>query len=381
MEYRVRVVRNEAGLEQLEESWTRLLGESRSGTIFASYPWNLAWWHAFGKGKRLYVIVVEDDEGRVRGIAPLMTRLAGPIRKLELIGTGLSDMGDFLLDKSCAEQAAGAIFAYLRKQRRKWDMLDMDEVPPYSLLAGQLHKEKPDGLHVIRLLRTDCPYIALPPTWEEYTHTLQRKVRQHLDAFAPRVVAEMGASFRLVSEEADVPAAVERFYKLHLERWETKEGDLNPEHRSEAFLPFLEEACRRTAAAGLLRISELCVDEDVIATCVGFHVNGRWSGYMTGFDPEWSNKRPGKVLHRFMVRRAMSEHTREFDFGRGSEGYKYELGAISRKNRRFVITSTAPSSRLALGLMRLRLRAREYVRRYRARQQEVEGSKQQVPGT
>jgi CelD/BcsL family acetyltransferase involved in cellulose biosynthesis len=294
-----------------------------------------------------------------------MMQYTGPIRKLDLLGTGLSDMGDFLLAEECAEEAAQAIFAYLRRHRREWDLLDLDEVPPYSLLAGWLEKERPAGLHVIQLPRTDCPFIALPPTWEEYTHTLQRKVRQHLDAFAPRVVEETGASFRLVTEEADVPAAVARFYRLHLARWATKEGELNPEHRSEAFIPFLEEACRRTAAHGLLRISELCVGDDVIATCMGFHVNERWNGYMTGFDPEWSNKRPGKVLHRFMVRRAMAEHTREFDFGRGSEGYKYELGAISRKNQRFVLTNNAPSSLLAHGLTTLRIKVRDLVYRYR----------------
>src|SRR5690349_12091745 len=103
MEYRVRVVQDGAGLSALEEAWDELLGGSGAATIFASYGWNIAWWHAFGHGKRLYVVVAEDAGGRVRGIAPLMTSI-GPVRKLEFIGTGLSDTGDFVLDGECADE-------------------------------------------------------------------------------------------------------------------------------------------------------------------------------------------------------------------------------------------------------------------------------------
>lgn len=366
MEYKVKVVRDEAGLRQLEDGWARLLGESQAGSIFASFPWNLAWWHSFSGGKSLFVLVASDQAGRVCGIAPLMLHRAGALRKLEFIGTGLSDTGDFVLDEGCAEPVTQAIFACLRRHRREWDLLDMDEVPPYSALVEQLSRAKPPGLHVIRLPRTDCPFISLPTTWEAYTRTLQRKPRQHLESFARRVVHETGASFRLVTEEADVPAAVARFYRLHLARWSTKEDVLNPEHNEPGFMPFLEEACLRSAAHGLLRIAELCVGEEAIASWISFQVNGRWNGYMTGFDPAWSNKRPGKILHGFVVRAALAEQAHELDFGRGAEEYKYEMGATNRTNRRFVVANNTPPSGVAFGMTALNILARDLVRRYRS---------------
>jgi CelD/BcsL family acetyltransferase involved in cellulose biosynthesis len=343
-----------------------LLDASRIGSIFSSFPWNAAWWHAFG-GNRLYIMVATDAAGQARGIAPLMLGRNGPLRKLEFIGTGLSDTSDFVLDAECAEPVAQAIFASLRRHRREWDLLDLDEVPPYSPLPGLLGSRKPPGLHLISLPRTDCPYIPLPATWEEYTHTLQRKPRQHLESFARRIVQETGAYFRLVTSEADAPAAVNRFYKLHLARWATKEDALNSEHRSPSFLPFLQEACARSAAHGLLRLSELCVGDDTIASWISFQVNGRLNGYMTGFDPEWSNKRPGKILHGFVVRQALAEHSRELDFGRGAEEYKYEMGAINRQNSRFILSNNTPRSALAFTLMFLRIKGRDAVRRYRER--------------
>ena len=363
MQYQVRVVRDEAGLVQLEEAWTHLLTRSNA-TIFASFPWNLAWWHTFGGDKRLYLLVATDPTGQVHGIAPLMLSRLGPLRKLEFIGTGLSDAGDFVLDPGCALPVAHAIFAHLRRLRREWALLDLDEVPPYSPLASWLQGDKPPGLHVMRLPRTDSPYIALPDTWEAYTATLHRKQRQHLESFARRVIQETGARFNLIVEERDAPEAVDRFYKLHRARWATKDDALNPEHTSPSFLPFLHEACRRSAASGYLRLAELCVGEDVISSWISFQVNERLNGYMTGFDPAWSKERPGKLVHGFVVRQALSENARELDFGRGAEEYKFEMGAVSRRNMRFLIGNNTPRSLLSLSLMKLRTHARDVLRRF-----------------
>ena len=92
MRYTVRVVRDVGGLTALEAAWTELLRGSRTATVFASYQWAVAWWHHFGAGNRLHVLTVTDATHRLVGIAPLMVRPFGPFRKLEFIGTGLSDL-------------------------------------------------------------------------------------------------------------------------------------------------------------------------------------------------------------------------------------------------------------------------------------------------
>jgi CelD/BcsL family acetyltransferase involved in cellulose biosynthesis len=278
-----------------------------------------------------------------------------------------------VLDEECAE-VSQAIFAFLRRQRREWDLLDLDEVPPYSPLAEWLEREKPLGLHMIVLPRTDCPYIAVPASWEVYVKGLQRKARQHLEGFAKRTIEETGATFRMVTEETgegELDRAVEQFYRLHRARWAAREDDLNPEHRAAGFLPFLKEVCRRSAAHGYLRLAEMRVGDEDIGSCIGFQVNGRWNGYMTGFDPTWSAKRPGKILHGYVMREALAEKTREFDFGRGNESYKYEMGAVDRKNARFVLTNNTPRSALALMITRAHIAGREVVRRYRERKGKV----------
>ncbi len=362
MEYHVRVVHDEAELHQLEEPWTRLLSESGGGSIFASFQWNMAWWHAFGQGSRLYILVAADAAGQVQGIAPLMLQQAGTRRKLTFIGNGLSDSGDFVFHPSNALPVMQALFGYLHQHRRDWDLLDLDEVPPYSPLVNWLQDEKLDGLNLIQLPRTDSPFIAIPPTWEAYTKALSRKPRYHMETYTRRFVEETGAFFRLITTEAEVPEGVRRFYQLHLARWTAKPDALNPEHREASFLPFLEEVCQRAARAGSLRLAELCVGEAAVASWISFQVNGRWNGYMTGFDPAWSNWRPGKILHGFVMRAALAESCYELDFGRGAEEYKYELGAVNRTNWRFVLANSTPRSSLAFALTGLRIQGRDMVR-------------------
>jgi CelD/BcsL family acetyltransferase involved in cellulose biosynthesis len=362
VEYQVQVVRDEAGLRHLENSWNRLLNESGGGSIFSSFQWNMAWWQAFGQAHRLYVLVATDTEGQVQGIAPLMVQEAGSRRKLAFIGHGLSDSGDFVLRAHDPQPVILAIFSYLHQHRREWDLLDLDEVPPYSPLVGWLQDEELDGLHLIQLPRTDSPFITIPPTWEDYTRALSRKPRYHMETYTRRFVEETGAFFRVITAEADVPEGIARFYQLHLARWATKPEALNPEHRDPAFLPFLENVCRRAARAGSLRLTELCVGDTAIASWISFLVNGRWNGYMTGFDPAWSNWRPGKILHGFVMRQALAEQARELDFGRGAEDYKYELGATNRTTWRFVLANSTPRSALAFALTGLRIQGRDLVR-------------------
>ena len=363
MEYHVRVIEDEAGFAQIEPGWTRLLGEGPAASVFASAQWNGAWWQHFGAGKHLYILAVADPAGALIGVAPLMLRTVGPLRKLEFIGTGLSDAGDFVLHPAHAAAATEAIFDALLARHRDWDLADLDEIPPFAALRPGGETVKPRGLQSLQLPRSDSPAIALPAAWEEYTRGLGRKARYHLEAYTRRFVAETGAGFRLLTGAAEVPAGVAGFYRLHLARWATKADELNPEHRAPTFVPFLEDLCRRCAAQGWLRLAELRVGGTPIASWISFRVGRRWSGYMTGFDPAWSGWRPGKILHGFVVRQAIAEGVQDFEFGRGAEAYKYELGAVSRQSTRLVLAHGAPRSAAAFALTALRAGGRELVHR------------------
>ncbi len=364
MTYQVQLIRSAPDLAALEEAWHGLVAACPTATVFASYPWNAGWWHHFGAGAHLYVPAVYDDTGQLVGLAPLLLRRTGLIRKLELIGTGLSDVGDFVLHPDHSAPAAAAVFTYLHAQRHEWDLLDLDEVPAYSPLVGDLTGLLPDGLQTIRRPRTANPFIAAPATWATYRANVPRKWRSAFER--PRLGAGITATFRLVTAPAEAEAAVRTLYRLHRARWAARPDALEAVHLTPTFADFLAAVSTQLAAHGGLRLTELRADDQVIGAGLNFLINGHWNAYMQGFDPQWIAESPGQLLNTFAVKQACDEHVREFDFGRGNEAYKYRYGAAHRQNLRLVISSTTPRSALGRRLTLLRIAARRRIKQVQA---------------
>ncbi len=364
MKYRVKVIRHDAELHAIESAWQRLLLQAPTATVFASQPWNAVWWEHFGAGAHLSILAVYNGAEELVGVAPLLLRRTGLIRKLELIGTGLSDTGDFVLRPDCAGAVIQAIFAYLHTRRQDWDLLDLDEVPPYSLLAAQMQAAPPAGLRLLRRSRSDNPAVALPGSWAEYRRQVPRRWRTALER--PRISETARVEFAVVQEAAQMPAAVDQLYALHRARWATRPDNVEAVHLTPTFARFLAEVSSRLAAGGWVRLTELHLDGRVIAAALSFLVNGRWNGYLKGFDPQWAAKSPGQVLDTFTIKCACDEQAVEFDFGRGNEPYKYRYGAANRKNLRLVISSPTLRSQLGRVLTQARIEARTRLNRVQA---------------
>jgi CelD/BcsL family acetyltransferase involved in cellulose biosynthesis len=329
-----------------------------AATVFASPQWAVAWWHHFGAGHRLHVLAVYEPEGRLVGVAPLMIRPLGPFRKLEFIGTGLSDLGDVVLHPDYAAPVLAVLFQHLRARRGDWDLGDWSEIPPASPLLGYLATHQPAGLAIRQVPQTECPVIDLPATWEAYVSGLARKRRYYVNSFPRKFEREHAGHFTTISRPAEVPAGVDTFYRLHMARWQVKAGELSAEHTDPHFRPFLEEVCTRLAERGWLRLTLLQAGEQPIAAAINFLFNGRWNSYMKGFDPAWSQARPGTLLDAARIKQAIAEHAAVLEFGRGDEAYKSGFGVTTYRTTRLLLGNTAPRSRAAYGLMALRRRLR-----------------------
>src|SRR5262249_26649857 len=68
-------IRREEDLQQMRAAWNQLVAESGSKTIFLSWEWVSAWWSAYGTPGELRILTAVDDQGVLRGIAPLRRRV------------------------------------------------------------------------------------------------------------------------------------------------------------------------------------------------------------------------------------------------------------------------------------------------------------------
>src|SRR5271165_888967 len=85
-------------LQSIAMDWDRLLAESCSDTIFLTWEWCRAWWHAYQGDRSLFVLTAWEGEELI-GVAPFYAdaerRWYGAWTYLRIIGGGSGD-SDYL---------------------------------------------------------------------------------------------------------------------------------------------------------------------------------------------------------------------------------------------------------------------------------------------
>ncbi len=129
-----------------------------------------------------------------------------------------------------------------------------------------------------------------------------------------------GGSFLLVRTEAELGRILAELRRLNRLRIRSK-GGLPSLDRDDLFA-FLGDVCARFRRRGWLRLQALQVAGNAIALSLNFAFGGKVYGYLSGFDRTWTRHGIGTVLMRDVVRSAVAEGYREYEFLRGSEDYK-----------------------------------------------------------
>lgn len=217
---RIELISSEKELSDLKGEWNSLLHRSATETVFLTWEWISTWWSAYGTGKQLFVLVARGDLGEYLGIAPLYVERSGRTRLLRFIGDGShdSDYLDFIVLQDQEDAVLSAFFDYLKQVRKKWDALQLNEIPKNSRnlefmlgLAGRsrwlFHEEQ-----------VPCGIRSLPPTWEEFLQTLKPRFRTSVRACL-RNLEQWHGSFEQLTNVADISSWLSTLYDLHSDRW------------------------------------------------------------------------------------------------------------------------------------------------------------------
>ena len=108
---------------------------------------------------------------------------------------------------------------------------------------------------------------------------------------------------------------------------------------------FHRDAAERLSARGWLFLAFLRVDGARCAVNYGFSFREAVSVYLTGareVPPALARHSPGRTLHALCMQHGIEEGRSVYDLMRGSEGYKYELGAADAINRTLVAYPRRP---------------------------------------
>ncbi|WP_394821760.1 GNAT family N-acetyltransferase [Pendulispora albinea] len=340
-----RLVTSLAELDAMREDWEALLARSDSNEPTLSPLWLLAWWRIYGgEGNRALRVFAFYEGKRLVGLVPLLQRdtlyrRVLPFRRLEPLASGEDEADETCSDylgpiaERGREEAVAQEFvvALAKGAAGPWDEIllpSMSADSPFTpLLARKLNAI---GAKVYVQTSASCPFVPLPPTWDEYLLALSSKHRYTVRRALRDFEKEMGAPpvLDVVSRREDLEPTFDTLVELHAERWKEGHGGVFASARFSAFHRTIAPALFERGALdlGLLR-----ADGRPIGAFYNFVWNGKSYFYQSGRALDVPRGVAiGIVMHALLIRRAIERGLREYDFLAGASRYKLDLSPAVR---------------------------------------------------
>jgi len=158
-----------------------------------------------------------------------------------------------------------------------------------------------------------APYIDLPKTWEEYLSRLKRKYRKELK----RKIKRLETVGYQVTQEDNLAEFV-RLNRLS--------DPAKKKFMSEPMERFFKDVYRAKIPGWQTSLSFLKIEDKYAAGIMSFESDDEWWLYNSGYDPQFSYYSVGLLLKALSIKQAIEAGKKKYDFLRGKERYKYELG-------------------------------------------------------
>jgi len=199
----------------------------------------------------------------------------------------------------------------------------VEGTPALSLLP-RLCRERGLACSVEEMDR--APFVSLQGSFDAYLDRLDGKGRHELRRKMRRAGELLpGLSFRVTRTAAELAADLPSFVELHRKSRPAKEAFMDG-----AMETFFRDVAQGFLASGNLRLAFLSTQGKDVASVFQFRTDAALLLYNSGYDPEHRAANPGIVLIARCIGQAADEGCTEYDFLRGSERYKYDLGGVDR---------------------------------------------------
>jgi hypothetical protein len=174
------------------------------------------------------------------------------------------------------------------------------------------------------------PYIDLPKTWDEYLASLGRKDRKELKRKMKRL--NTVENFHICRGET-LKTDFDEFIRLHRLSDPRKKKFMSEEMKA-----FFWDLFRVKKDRWKTNLCFLRIDNKNVAALMTFEFEDEILAYNSGYDPQYNYYSVGLLLHAFKIKQAVEEKKKIYDFLRGEERYKYDLGAKNLKLYKVVIS-------------------------------------------
>jgi CelD/BcsL family acetyltransferase involved in cellulose biosynthesis len=349
---------------ELRKVWNAMAGDNP----FRRWEWAESWWSAYGNeattlGQRreLFALIIVDG-GQVIGIAPWhVERSATRGSVIRPLGAGevCSEYPGLLAQPGREDRVAIALAGMFLERRLadrstgapsvNWDLLELQNTRLDDLATNCFARQLADrggGVHCRE--GATCWRIDLPADWNTYLARLSRSHRKQALRIERRYFDTGRARLRTAVDDASLDRGLTILMQLHQRRWASR-GAAGC-FASRPFAQFITAMARREAASGVLDLNWLELDGRPIAAEIHLRTENTVYAYQSGIEPSALIHEPGRLITLALLKRAIVEGRRRFDFLRGDEPYKAHFRAEPIATCDLRVVPATGSARLRHGL-------------------------------
>lgn len=318
--------------------WAELAQRDPAAHIFATPEWNRVWWEEFGAGRDIFVLTMRSS-GDLVAIVPLYREVAEGRSILKFVGgVELTDYLGPICSLEDREPVAAAMVDWLCSREVRWDEFDAHNMPvPFGFADFLTAQAQKKGFEFTLDQEETSAVLLLPTDWEVYLEDLDSKERHELRRKRRRMErVHPDAVVRHATPET-LERDLQTFFDMHRGAEGLKGHFMRPE-----IATFFARLARSFMPLGWMRLSLLEVNGTALSSTFGFEMRGTYYLYNSAYDPEARQVSPGLVLVSELVKAAIEAGIERFDFLRGPERYKYQLGgeAVPLHNVRILKSAT-----------------------------------------
>lgn len=303
--------------------WRELLRRDPDSHIFASPEWNRLWWEEFGSDKELFVVTMRRGDD-IAAIVPLYRKAENGRQIFRFVG-GI-DLTDYLgpiCSLADREHVAEALVKWLDETDVEWDELDAHNMPvPFGFAEFLVDCADRREFDINLEQEETSALLSLPDDWDTYLSELPSKDRHELRRKRRKLAREHPDARVRTATEQTLDRDLKTFVEMHRGADGHKGHFMRPE-----IATFFERVAKALLPLGWLRLDLLEVGDRAIASSFGFQLRNTFYLYNSAYEPELGRLSPGFVLVSDLVKRAIDDGLKAFDFLRGPERYKYRLGS------------------------------------------------------
>ena len=378
----VQLLNNREAIAAIGAEWDALSHRGASG-VSATSVWYDVWSDVFARTQASRVIAVTDETGALRGVLPLTERsrtIGGlRVRVLEMAGESVA-CGDHLglVSNAPDDDVWRAALPLLHTLGRDVDVVDLRSLTAMTAPGRFLGSLAPTGWRAAPATGSVAPRLALNGSAAAFEQSLSANRRQQLRRRQRALdEAHPGHAFVCNDERVSIDSALDDLERLHQLLWSSR--GVAGAFADPLFGAFVRRFARAAHTRGWLRLHQLVVEGETVASLLAYHWEGVGSYYTSGWNPAYAEWHVGELLLAHVIRTAAEAGLSSFDLGRGADAYKSRFAA-DPVPLLAATWSTSARGQLAVSAHQLALRVQREWNRWRTRVSRVFAMRRRTTG-